>query len=84
MFFLIISILVVIARDTTKAIIVRSANLDDYLITLSLVSTIRDLYCKPPWRHLVYEWPESSFSTSDSQWPSSSKLSMAWEYHPQT
>lgn len=39
-FLLITSILVVIARGTTKAVIVRSTNLDDYLIGLSLVSRI--------------------------------------------
>ena len=38
-FLLITSILVVIARGTTKAVIVRSTNLDDYLIALSLVCT---------------------------------------------
>ena len=52
-FLLITSILVVIARGTTKAIIVRSTSLDDYLIALSLVSTMRNLYCKSPWRHLA-------------------------------
>lgn len=41
LFFLITSILVVIARGTTKAIIVRSTSLDDYLVALSLVSIIR-------------------------------------------
>ena len=38
MFLLITSVLVTIARGVTKAIIVRSATLDDYLIALSLVS----------------------------------------------
>lgn len=39
-FLLITSILVVIARGTTKAIIVGSTNLDDYLIALSLLFNI--------------------------------------------
>ena len=41
-FLLIISILVVIARGITKAVIVGSTNLDDYLIALSLVSVTDD------------------------------------------
>ncbi|KAL9134611.1 MAG: hypothetical protein Q9175_004210 [Cornicularia normoerica] len=39
-FLLITSILVVIARGTTKAVIVRSTNIDDYLIALSLLFNI--------------------------------------------
>lgn len=46
LFLLITSILVVIARGTTKAVIVRSTNLDDYLIASSLVSTNRNPYCE--------------------------------------
>ena len=42
-FLLITSILIVIARGATKAVIVRAVNLDDYLISLSLVSKIRHL-----------------------------------------
>lgn len=45
-FLLITSILVVIARGATKAIIVGATNLDDYLIALSLVSTIRNRPCE--------------------------------------
>ncbi|CAD6588773.1 MAG: hypothetical protein ASARMPRED_003720 [Alectoria sarmentosa] len=40
LFLLITSILVVIARGITKAVIVRSINLDDYLIALSLTSSL--------------------------------------------
>lgn len=40
------SIIAVIARGITKALIVRSRSLDDYFIVLSLVSFICDLYCK--------------------------------------
>ena len=43
-FLLITSILVVIARGITKAVVVRSISLDDYLISLSLVSTIKNPY----------------------------------------
>lgn len=43
LFLLITSILVVVARGTTKAVIARSTNLDDYLITLSLVSKAIDM-----------------------------------------
>lgn len=39
-FLLITSILVVIARGTTKAVIVQSTNLDDYLIALSLIFNV--------------------------------------------
>ena len=50
-FFLIISVLVVIARGTTKAVIVRSKNLDDCLIALSLVSKLHHLHCDSRYRH---------------------------------
>ena len=53
-FLLITSILVVIARGTTKAVIVRSTNLDDYLIALSLVCTTPILFCESRRRHLAY------------------------------
>jgi len=46
LFLLMTSIIAVIARGTTKALIVRSRSLDDYFIVLSLVSFICDLYCK--------------------------------------
>lgn len=45
-FMLITSTLAVIARGITKAVIVRSSSIDDYLIALSLVSTIDNLHCK--------------------------------------
>ena len=62
-FLLITSILVVIARgttkaliarDTPKAVIVRATNLDDYLIALSLVCTTPILSCESRRRHLAY------------------------------
>lgn len=43
LFMLITSTLVVVARGITKAVIVRSSSNDDYLIALSLVSTINNL-----------------------------------------
>ena len=52
-FLLITSILVVIARGTTKTVIVRSANLDDILIALSLVSTTCDSHHESPCRQLI-------------------------------
>ena len=54
LFLLITSILVVIARGTTKAFIVRSTNLDDYLIALSLVSKIHKPHRGSQSKHLAY------------------------------
>ena len=51
-FLLTTSILVVIVRGTTKAVIVRSTSLDDYLIALSLVSTLPNPHCEPPDRQI--------------------------------
>ena len=44
-FLFITSTLIVVARATTKAVIVRSINIDDYLISLSLVSEIHRILC---------------------------------------
>ena len=83
-FLLITSILIVIARGATKAVIVRSINrslLDDYLISLSLVSIIRHPHSQSRLRHTAYTQPQSSCSALDNQWPFTSKSWMATESH---